>query len=265
MQGNLDEFLSARMGAGEDDDDAGLVIDVGSRAAVSMRSEGAASIADTSVGAGSLHVRFCTTRRTLFDDAGPEIAVGSRALIMRSEGAASIAATSGGAASIAAASVGAASLRVRFRTTRRTLFDEFLSARVGAEEDNVQFVISDFEGDSLIESMISESEGDVEVNDNFDENDNLPHPMQVPEGALPAAPNINDGPQRSTVDEMLEGPLAEELLFNHVHLLILKARSSVSREDNSTIEAQIIVMEACMRELISIEETLDYLQTNIMS
>ncbi len=125
-------------------------------------------------------------------------------------------------------------------------------------------VISNSEDDSLVESMISESEGDVEVNDNLDENDNLPHPMQVPEGALPAAPNINDGPQRSTVDEMLEGPLAEELLFNHVHLLILKARSSVSREDNSTIEAQIIAMEACMRELISIEETLEYLQTNII-
>jgi hypothetical protein len=142
---------------------------------------------------------------------------------------------------------------------------------VGAVEDNVQFVISDSEGDSLIEYMISESEGDVEVNDNFDENDNLPHPMQVSEGALPAAPNINDGPQRSTVDEMLEGPLAEELLFNqellfnHVHLSILKARSSVSREDNSTIDAQIIAMEATMRELISIEEALEYLQTNIMS
>ncbi len=45
MQGNLDEFLSARMGAGEDDDDAGPVIDVGSRASVSMQSGGAASVA----------------------------------------------------------------------------------------------------------------------------------------------------------------------------------------------------------------------------
>ncbi len=138
MQGNLDEFLFARVGAGEDDDDAGPDIDVGSRAAVKMRQ--------------------------------------------------------GGAASVAAASVGAASLRVRFCTTGRTLFDEFLSARVGAEEDNVQFVISDSEGDSLIESMISESEGDVQGNNNSNNNDNLPPPMQVPEGAPPAAPNINDGP-----------------------------------------------------------------------
>ena len=65
MQGNLDEFLSARVGAGEDDEDAGPVIDVGSRANVSMRSQGAASVAAASIGAASLHVQFCTTQRTL--------------------------------------------------------------------------------------------------------------------------------------------------------------------------------------------------------
>ncbi len=59
-------------------------------------------------------------------------------------------------------------------------------------------VISDSEDDSLVESMISESEGDVQGNDNFNNNDNLPPPIQVPEGAPPSAPNINDGPQRST-------------------------------------------------------------------
>ncbi len=67
MQGNLDEFLSARVGAGEDDDDAGPVINVRSRAAVSMRSGGAASVAAASIGAASLHVRFLTTQRTLED------------------------------------------------------------------------------------------------------------------------------------------------------------------------------------------------------
>ena len=55
-------------------------------------------------------------------------------------------------------------------------------------------VISNSEDDSLVKSMISESERDVGGNDNFDNNDNLPPPMQVPEGAPPAAPNINDGP-----------------------------------------------------------------------
>jgi hypothetical protein len=70
---------------------------------------------------------------------------------------------------------------------------------VDAEEDNEQFVISDSECDSSIESMISESEGDVQGNDNFYNDDNLlPPPIQVPEGAPPSAPNINDGPQRST-------------------------------------------------------------------
>jgi hypothetical protein len=209
------------------------------------------------------------------DDAGPQIAVGSRAVSMRS----------GGAASIAASSI-------------------------------VRFVISDSEDDSLVESMISESEGDVQGNNNFDNNDNFSPPMQVPEGAPPAAPNINDGPRRSTrenkpidrfvpgvllsmmafsdgsdgdgiptVAELLESPLAnhitlaandcgysgmaeefmdEELLLNYVHLLILKARSSVSREDNSTIEAQITAIGACMRELISIEETIEYLWSNII-
>jgi hypothetical protein len=64
MQGNLDEFLAARERAEDDNDDAGPEIAVGSRA-VSMRSGGAASIAASSVGAASLHVRFLTTRRTL--------------------------------------------------------------------------------------------------------------------------------------------------------------------------------------------------------
>ena len=59
-------------------------------------------------------------------------------------------------------------------------------------------VISDSEDDSLVESMISESEGDVGGNDNFNDNDNLSPPMQVPEGAPPAASNINYGPRRST-------------------------------------------------------------------
>ncbi len=47
-------------------------------------------------------------------------------------------------------------------------------------------VISDSEDDSSVESMISESEGDVGVNDNFNDNDNLPTPIQVPEGAPPS-------------------------------------------------------------------------------
>ena len=104
MQGNLDEFLSARVGAEEDND----------------------------------------------DDAGPEIAGGSRAVSMQL----------GGAASIAATSIETASLNVQFRTTRRTLEEinrnlyEFLAARRRAEEDNVQFVISDSEGDSLIEHLL---------------------------------------------------------------------------------------------------------------
>ncbi len=55
-------------------------------------------------------------------------------------------------------------------------------------------VMSDSEDDSSVESMISESEGDVVGNDKFGNNDNLPPPIQVPEGAPPAAPNINDGP-----------------------------------------------------------------------
>ncbi len=61
MQGDLDEYLSARVGPGEDDEDAGPVIDVGSRANVSMRLRGAASVAAASVGAASPHVRFRTT------------------------------------------------------------------------------------------------------------------------------------------------------------------------------------------------------------
>ncbi len=65
MQSNLDKHLSARVGAGVDDEDAGPVIDVGSRAKMSMRSRGAASVADASIGAASLHVQFRTTQRTL--------------------------------------------------------------------------------------------------------------------------------------------------------------------------------------------------------
>ena len=67
MQGNLDEYLSARVGAEDEDDDdgGGPEIAVGSRAAVSMRSRGAASVSAASIGAASLHVRFRTTRRTL--------------------------------------------------------------------------------------------------------------------------------------------------------------------------------------------------------
>ncbi len=65
MQGNLDEFLSAFVGAEEEDDDAGPVIDVGSRAAVSMQAGGAASVAAASIKAADLHVQFRTTQRTL--------------------------------------------------------------------------------------------------------------------------------------------------------------------------------------------------------
>ncbi len=62
-------------------------------------------------------------------------------------------------------------------------------------------VISNSEDDSSVKSMISESEGDVGGNDNFNDNDSLPTPMQVPEGDLPSAPNINDGPRRSTCEK----------------------------------------------------------------
>ena len=56
-------------------------------------------------------------------------------------------------------------------------------------------VISNSEDDSLVVSMISKSEGDVGGNGIFDNDDNLlPPPIQVPEGAPPSAPNINDGP-----------------------------------------------------------------------
>jgi hypothetical protein len=49
--------------------------------------------------------------------------------------------------------------------------------------------------------MISESEGDVQGNDNFNNNDNLPPPMQVPAGDPPAAPNINDGPRQTICEK----------------------------------------------------------------
>ena len=64
MQNNLDEFLAARDGAEDNNDDAGPEIAVRSRA-TSARSGGAASAAASSVGAATLNVRFRTTRRTL--------------------------------------------------------------------------------------------------------------------------------------------------------------------------------------------------------
>ncbi len=60
MQGNLDKFLSARVGAEEEDDDAGPEIAVGSRV-TSMRLGGAASAEASSIGAATLNVQFRTT------------------------------------------------------------------------------------------------------------------------------------------------------------------------------------------------------------
>jgi hypothetical protein len=86
-----------------------------------------------------------------------------------------------------------ARIRNRERSARETVNTPVTPVSIG---DGA--VISDSEDDSSVESMISESEGDVGGNDNFNDNDNLPTPMQVPEGDLPSAPNINDGPRRST-------------------------------------------------------------------
>jgi hypothetical protein len=60
-------------------------------------------------------------------------------------------------------------------------------------------VISDSEDDSSVESGTSQSEGGAGGNNNFyDDDDSLPPPVQAPEGAPPDAPNIVDGPRRST-------------------------------------------------------------------
>ncbi len=60
-------------------------------------------------------------------------------------------------------------------------------------------VISDSEDDSSVKSGSSESEGGVGDNDTYDNNDDgsLPPPVKVPEGAPPAAPNIDAGPHWS--------------------------------------------------------------------
>ena len=51
----------------------------------------------------------------------------------------------------------------------------------------------------MVESGSSESEGGFGGNNNaHDDDDSLPPPIQVPEGAPPAAQNIVDGPRRST-------------------------------------------------------------------
>ncbi len=60
-------------------------------------------------------------------------------------------------------------------------------------------VISDSEDDSSVKSGSSESEGGVGNNDAYDNDDDgsLPPPVNVPEGAPPAEPNIDAGPRRS--------------------------------------------------------------------
>ena len=68
MQGGLDEFLTARdcnnnNNNNNKDGTNGPEIAVGSRAA--SRASGAALIAAVSIGAASLGVKFCITRRTL--------------------------------------------------------------------------------------------------------------------------------------------------------------------------------------------------------
>jgi hypothetical protein len=59
-------------------------------------------------------------------------------------------------------------------------------------------VISDSEDDSSVESGFSESEGGFGGNNNAYDDDSLSPPVHVPEGAPPAAPNIDAGPRRST-------------------------------------------------------------------
>ena len=59
-------------------------------------------------------------------------------------------------------------------------------------------VISDSEDDSLVGSVSSESEGGFGNNYAYDGDDSLPPPVLVPEGAPPAAPNIDAGPRWST-------------------------------------------------------------------
>ena len=61
-------------------------------------------------------------------------------------------------------------------------------------------VISNSKNDSLVESGSSESEGGVGGNNNAynDDDDSFPPPVQVPEGAPPAEPNIVDRPCWST-------------------------------------------------------------------
>ena len=59
--------------------------------------------------------------------------------------------------------------------------------------------ISEFKADSLNKSGSSLSEGGFCDNNNANDNDDsFPPPVQVPEGAPPAAPNIVDGPCWST-------------------------------------------------------------------
>ncbi len=72
-------------------------------------------------------------------------------------------------------------------------------------------VISDSEDDSSVESGSSESEGGVGNNNAYDKNDDgsLPPPVNVPEGAPPAAPSIEAGPcwsgcQRKPREKLIE-------------------------------------------------------------
>ncbi len=74
----------------------------------------------------------------------------------------------------------------------------------------------------MVESGISESEGDVGGNNNFDDDDNLPPPMKVPEGAPPAAPNIDAGPcwlgcqRKGPRDGLIESCNIRDSCPNHV-------------------------------------------------